>query len=210
MKKIILLIIAAAAFSLSANAQIVSSHYYDNYGSPYFRVDFMKSSQSYYGGEDAEMSFFPTDDGYHGLGLNASVGYYVPIWKTNFFYAPEIGLTLRHGNSKTADDDNYYDTYSGFGLRAVPLQFGYSFEISNSFSINPRIGTAICMIPFGTVSSRGGESTYNREWKNEFDTISSAIVIGCDLVMRNSNIILSFIAESGSFSQAGISLGMLF
>ncbi len=215
MKKIIILIITVSAFCLSAKAQIVSSHYYDNYGSPFLRFDVMKSSYSYSG--DDSISFFPEDSGYHGIGGNVTIGYYVPIWKTSFFYAPEIGLTIRGGKEKLYDD--FFSSYIGVGLRAVPLQFGYSFDLSNSVTVNPRIGAAASYIPLGSItyktkgsseSSESQSSKTTRKWDEDFDSFETSLLIGCDLVFRDSNFILSLVAESGPFIQAGISLGFLF
>ena len=196
------------AFCISSKAQIVSSHYNDSYGSPYFRVDIMKSSSS--NSADEEISFIPSDDGYHGIGFNAAIGYYIPISRTYFFYAPEIGVTGRFGNDKYNSDDTYYTQYSGFGLKLVPLQFGYQFEISSSFSVCPRIGTAATIIPFGSLANKGGESTTSYKWGDHFDTVTLTSVIGCDFVFRNSNAILSFELESGDFIQAGLGIGFLF
>ena len=213
MKRIVLLVIAALAFHISANAQIVSAHYYDIYGSPYFRVDIMKSScgsYGYYGDEGADIHFPSSDDRYHGLGINAAVGYYLPILRTNFFYAPEIGITARLGNTKRSSEDTSFETYSGFGLKAVPLQLGYSFEITSNLTINPRIGIGATLIPFGSVTANGGGSTTREKWTDNFQSISTMELIGCDFVMRDNNLIISFVLESGEFSQAGIGIGLLF
>ena len=207
MKRIVFILIAAMAFCLSSKAQIVSSHYNDSYGSPYFRIDIMKSSSSY---SDEEISFIPSNDGYHGVGFNAVIGYYIPISRTYFFYAPEIGVTGRFGNDKRDTDDTYYTQYSGFGLKLVPLQFGYQFEVSPSFSVCPRIGMAATVIPFGTLTNKGGENTTTNKWSDRFETVSLTRTIGCDLVFRNSNAILSLVLESGSFTQAGVGIGLLF
>lgn len=216
MKKSVLLVIAALAFCISANAQIVSAHYYDIYGSPYFRVDIMKSSggsYGYYGEESADIHFPTNDDPYHGLGINAAVGYYLPILRTNFFYAPEIGITARLGNTKRSSEDTSFETYSGFGLKVTPLQFGYSFEITSDFTINPRIGLAAAFIPVGSINrntSNGEGSSNRRDWDNEFETFSAIESIGCDFIMRDKNLILSCFLESGEFAQAGVGLGILF
>ena len=207
MKRIVFFLIAVLAFCFSSKAQIVSSHYNDSYGSPYFRVDIMKSSTS---SSDDEISFIPSDDGYHGIGFNAAIGYYIPISRTYFFYAPEIGITGRFGNTKSDSDDTYYTQYSGIGLKLVPLQFGYQFEVSSSFSVCPRIGMAATVIPFGSLTHKGGESSTTTKWGDHFETVSLTRVIGCDLVFRNSNAILSLALESGSFIQAGLGIGFLF
>lgn len=206
MKKIVILIISVVAFSLSANAQIVSAHYNDSYGSPYFRVDVMKSSLSY----SEEGSFIPTSDGLNGLGINASIGYYIPISRTYFFYAPEIGLTGRMGNDRVDGDDTYYTSYLGVGLKLVPLQFGYSFEVTPSVSVNPGIGMSAALIPVGSVTHKSGESSSNGKWTDSFSTFGLTEIIGCDIVFKDSNFILSLQLESGEFSQAGIGLGLLF
>ena len=206
MKKLFLIIIISVACCFSAGAQIVSSRYNDSYGSPFFRVDVLKSSYSSSEGS----AFIPTNDGYHGMGVNASIGYYVPIYRTYFFYAPEIGLTGRFGNNRIEPSDTYYNSYFGLGLRAVPLQFGYSFEITSSFSVNPRVGAAATLFPFGSITSKGGESQTIHKWGDSFESFDFATVIGCDLVFRDSNLIISLALESGLFSQAGLGIGFLF
>ena len=203
MKRIVLLLIASVAFSLSAGAQIVSSHFYDTYGSPYFRVDLLKSSQSL--GEPDQ--YIPMNDGNHGLGLNVAVGYYIPLFRSNFFYAPEIALTARLGNDKTDSDDKNYSSYFGLGLKAVPLQFGYSFEVSPAFSINPKFGAGATYLPFGSLSYHGEGSKTKGKWVSE---ISPVALIGCDFVLREKNLILSVIMESGEYVQAGVGVGVLF
>ena len=203
MKRTVLLLIASVVFSLSAGAQIVSSHFYDVYGSPYFRVDVMKSSES--GGSPDQ--FFPTSRGDHGVGVNAALGYYIPLFRSNFFYAPEIALTARFGNDKVTSGDKDYYSYFGLGLKAVPLQFGYSFEVSPSFSINPRLGMGVTYLPLGseTYHSEGSTESSKRE-----GSINPVELIGCDFVLRDKNLILSVVLESGEYVQAGVGLGVLF
>ena len=199
------------AFCFSANAQIVSSHYNDSFGSPYFRLDGMMSSvSSASSDEEGGGIAFPTSDGFHGFGFNASIGYYIPISRSYFFYAPEIGLTGRIGNDKDDPDEKSYVSYSGFGLKIVPLQFGYQFEVSPSFSVCPRIGMAATLFPFGSVTHKYESESQSREWDSQFETMSVLNVIGCDLVFKNSNFILSFNLENGGFTQAGVGLGFLF
>ena len=203
MKRTVLLLIASVVFSLSASAQIVSSHFYDVYGSPYFRVDVLKSSES--GGSPDE--FFPTDRGDHGFGVNVALGYYIPLFRSNFFYAPEIALTARVGNDKVDSDSKYYTSYLGFGLKAVPLQFGYSVEVSPSFSINPKIGMGVTYLPFGIVTEHNDNTTQGGKWMGTFSPVE---LVGCDFVLRDKNLILSVILESGEYVQAGVGLGVMF
>lgn len=203
MKRTILFLIVSVVFSLSAGAQIVSSHFYDIYGAPYFRVDLLKSSLS--GGDPDQ--FFPSDQGEHGMGLNVAVGYYIPLFRSNFFYAPEIALTARLGNDKNQPDDKYYSSYFGLGLKAVPLQFGYSFEVSPSFTINPKFGMGITYLPIGSITYQNEGSTEKGNWRG---TISPVELIGCDFVLREKNLILSVILESGEYVQAGVGMGVLF
>lgn len=208
MKRIVILIITAVALFSTANAQIVSSHYNDSYGSPYFRLDGMMSSYS----SSEESSFIPSSDGFHGTGFNASIGYYVPISRSLFFYAPEVGITGRIGNDKADADDTNFDSYTGFGLKLVPLQFGYQFEISPSVAVCPRIGVGVSFFPTGKISYKSGDQTNKRDWDwdQSFDTLDLQKVIGCDFVFRNSNFLLSLVLESGGFTQAGIGIGFLF
>ena len=203
MKRTVLLLIASVVFSLSAGAQIVSSHYYDIYGAPYFRVDVLKSSQS---SGDPEQ-FFPSERGDHGMGVNVSLGYYIPLFRSNFFYAPEIALTARLGNDKANSEDKYYASYFGLGLKAVPLQFGYSFEVSPSFTINPKIGAGVTYLPLGSRSYHGEGNTEKGKWEG---TVNPVELIGCDFVLREKNLILSVILESGEYVQADVGLGVLF
>ena len=194
MKKIVLLVIAAVAFCISANAQIVSSHYYDMHGSPYFRADIMKSTRG----------------DYHGAGINAAFGYYIPLLRSNFFYAPEIGLTSRIGSDRDSDEQ-YYNSYFGLGLKVVPLQLGYSLELASNLSINPRIGMAAAFIPIGSITHQGsGESKSSTPWDKYFEMISPLYQIGCDVARRDNNLILSFVMEQGSFTQFGVGLGIMF
>ena len=211
MKRTVSLIIAAIAICFSAHAQIVSSHYNDSFGSPYFRLDGMMSSVSQESSlEEGGGIAFPSSEGFHGLGFNASVGYYIPIFRSYFFFAPEIGLTGRFGSDRSDSDDKYYRSYTGIGLKLVPLQFGYQFEISPSFSVCPRIGMAATVFPFGKVTQNNETSTQSQKWDSQFETMSLLNVLGCDLVFKDRNLILSFNLENGGFSQAGIGVGLLF
>ena len=196
MKRIVILVIAALAFCFSANAQIVSAHYYDMQGSPYFRVDLMKGMAS----EDADM----------GFGLNAAIGYYLPIMRSNFFYAPEIGLTSRFGSDKDGADSKYYKSHFGLGLKAVPIQFGYSLEITPNLSVNPRIGMGATIIPIGSVTRHNGESSTSVKWSDQYGVFQPMATVGCDFVLRDNNMILSVVMESGDNTRIGVGFGMLF
>ena len=207
MKKIIILLIVATAYCFNAKAQIISSHFNDNHGTPFFRIDVMKSA---YSSSDERGSFIPEDSGYHGLGFNASIGYYFPLFRSYFFYAPEVGLTGRMGNDRNGSDDMYYASYLGVGLKLVPLQFGYQFEVSQSISVCPRIGMAASIFPFGSLSYQGDENAIRYKWEDRFETIDIVNLLGCDLVFKNSNFIISLSLESGHFTQAGVGIGFLF
>ena len=190
MKRIVLLVISAMAICFSAKAQIVSGHYYDMHGSPYFRVDGMK-----------ELSVA-------NFGINAAVGYYIPIFTSNFFYAPELGITARFGSDRTGADDTYYSTKFGLGLKVVPAQFGYSLEITPDVSINPRVGIGASIIPVGSIKYHRGDSVDKGEWTETFTPMA---VAGFDIVLRNRNMIVSAVMEYDEIAPIlGLGLGVLF
>ena len=193
MKRIVLLVIAALVLCFSANAQIVSGHYYDMHGSPYFRVDGMK-----------ELSV-------KSFGFNAAFGYYIPVLRSNFFYAPEIGLTGRFGNDKVGADDTNYTSRLGLGLKVVPVQFGYSLEISPDVSVNPRIGIGAAFIPIGSVNRHYGENVNKSSWGDVYESFTPMAVAGFDIVLRNSNMIISAVMEYDQVNpMLGLGLGLLF
>ena len=69
---------------------------------------------------------------------------------------------------------------------------------------------AATLFPFGSVTHKYESESQSREWDSQFETMSVLNVIGCDLVFKNSNFILSFNLENGGFTQAGVGLGFLF
>lgn len=59
-----------------------------------------------------------------------------------------------------------------------------------------------------------GSRSYHTEGKTEKGkwegTVNPVELIGCDFVLREKNLILSVILESGEYVQAGVGLGVLF